>query len=127
MARQDTPLVSVDDYERHALRVLPMSAADFYRCGAGDEFTLRLNSLAFKRLRIRPRVMVDVSRRDCSVTVLGSKVLFPAGISPTSMQRIAHPDGECATAQGTAHTRASTNTCLFVPAPVAAWLNALLS
>nr|CAD7456401.1 unnamed protein product [Timema tahoe] len=54
--------------------------------------------LAF-RLRIRPRVMVDVSRRDCSVTVLGTKVLFPAGISPTSMQRIAHPDGECATAQ----------------------------
>nr|CAD7198596.1 unnamed protein product [Timema douglasi] len=99
MARQDTPLVSVDDYERHALRVLPRSAADFYRCGAGDEFTLRLNSLAFKRLRIRPRVMVDVSKRDCSVTVLGSKVLFPAGISPTSMQRIAHPDGECATAQ----------------------------
>nr|CAD7432566.1 unnamed protein product [Timema monikensis] len=99
MARQDTLLVSVDDYEQHALQVLPRSAADFYRCGAGDELTLHLNSLAFKRLRIRPRVMVDVSRRDCSVMVLGSKVLFPAGISPTSMQRVAHPDGECATAQ----------------------------
>nr|CAD7448934.1 unnamed protein product [Timema bartmani] len=99
MAGQDTPLVSVEDYEEHALRVLPRSAADFYRCGAGEEFTLRSNSRAFNRLRIRPRVMVDVSRRDCSVTVLGTKVLFPAGISPTSMQRIAHPDGECATAQ----------------------------
>nr|CAD7456400.1 unnamed protein product [Timema tahoe] len=49
MAGQDTPLVSVEDYEEHALRVLPRSAADFYRCGAGEEFTLRSNSRAFNR------------------------------------------------------------------------------
>jgi hypothetical protein len=52
------------------------------------------------RLRIRPRFMRDVSHRDQSTTVLGTKVAMPIGIAPTAMQRMAHPDGECGSARG---------------------------
>ena len=42
----------------------------------------------------------DVSVRDLSTMVLGKPVAFPIGISPTAMQRMAHPDGELAAAKG---------------------------
>jgi len=45
-------------------------------------------------------VLRDVSKRDISTTVLGEKVSMPLGVSPTAMQRMAHPDGECANARG---------------------------
>lgn len=44
--------------------------------------------------------MRDVSKRDISTTVLGHKVSMPLGVAPTAMQRMAHPDGECANARG---------------------------
>ncbi|KAF5296283.1 hypothetical protein FQR65_LT10279 [Abscondita terminalis] len=50
-------------------------------------------------LRIRPRVLRDVADRDLSVSILGEKVPIPIGIAPTSKQKMAHPDGECATAK----------------------------
>lgn len=53
------------------------------------------------RLRIRPKCMVGVSKLDLSTTALGNKVSMPVGISPTAMQRMAHPEGEVANAKGT--------------------------
>ncbi|XP_075231832.1 uncharacterized protein LOC142330463 isoform X2 [Lycorma delicatula] len=50
-------------------------------------------------LRIRPRIMIDISNRDCSATVLGYKIKYPIGVSPTAMQKMAHPEGECANAR----------------------------
>ena len=47
-----------------------------------------------------PRVLRDVSQRDLSTTILGHKVSFPVCIAPTAMQRMAHPEGEVATAKG---------------------------
>ncbi|KAJ9591427.1 hypothetical protein L9F63_002033, partial [Diploptera punctata] len=91
--------VCVSDYERHAFNLLPKNALDYYRSGAGEEFTLSLNRDAFRRLRIRPRCMRDVSRRNLSSTVLGCNVSMPVGVAPTAMQRMAHPDGECANAR----------------------------
>lgn len=52
------------------------------------------------RYKIRPRFLRDVSVKDVSTVVLGEKVSMPIGISPTAMQRMAHPDGECANARG---------------------------
>ena len=46
-----------------------------------------------------PRMMIDVSKRNLTTLALGSKVSMPIGISPTAMQRMAHPDGECASAK----------------------------
>lgn len=52
------------------------------------------------RIRILPRVLRDVSKRDISTTVLGEKVSMPLGVAPTGMHKGAHPEGECATAKG---------------------------
>lgn len=52
------------------------------------------------RLRIRPKCLIGVSRCDLRISVLGQEVSLPVGISPTAMQRMAHPDGELANAKG---------------------------
>lgn len=61
---------------------------------------MKIKVATYFRLRLRPRMLRDVSRRDLSVTVFGSKILMPVGISPTAMQKMAHPEGECANARG---------------------------
>ncbi|KAJ8920886.1 hypothetical protein NQ315_015679 [Exocentrus adspersus] len=92
-------LVCIKDFEEYAHQVLPRSALDYYRSGAGQEKTLRQNNKAFSRYKIRPRCLRNVSHRDLSTTVLGEKVSMPIGIAPTAMQRMAHPEGECANAR----------------------------
>jgi (S)-2-hydroxy-acid oxidase len=45
-------------------------------------------------------VLRDVSTIDMSTTILGEKIDFPVCVAPTAMQKMAHPDGEIATAKG---------------------------
>ncbi len=85
------------EYESVARECLAAHAFDYYVSGALDELTLRENRSAFERLRIAYRVLVDVSRRDSSTTVLGHRLSFPVIVAPTAFQRMAHPDGELAT------------------------------
>ncbi|XP_017768714.1 PREDICTED: peroxisomal (S)-2-hydroxy-acid oxidase [Nicrophorus vespilloides] len=91
--------VCVKDFENHAYNVLPKNALDYYKSGAGLETTLNNNEKAFSRLRIRPRCLRNVSKRDLSTTILGSKISMPLGIAPTAMQKMAHPEGEMANAR----------------------------
>lgn len=56
------------------------------------------------RWRLFPRVLRDVSRVDMSTTVLGQKLSMPVCVAATAMQRMAHPDGETATARGKPHS-----------------------
>ncbi|CAB3237378.1 unnamed protein product [Arctia plantaginis] len=88
--------VSLRDIEQAALALLSKTARDYYKSGATDEQTLAENKLAFQRLRIRPKCLVGVERCNLHTTVLGVDVSMPVGISPTAMQRMAHPDGELA-------------------------------
>ncbi|XP_034102246.1 uncharacterized protein LOC117566807 [Drosophila albomicans] len=92
-------LVCVEDFEQQADRKLEKSAKDYYKSGAGDQFTLGLNREAFKRLRLRPRCLRDVSQLDISTTILGHQQKWPLGIAPTAMQKMAHPDGEIGNAR----------------------------
>ena len=64
--------------------------------------TLRENRAAFSRLRLMPRVLVDVSAIDVSTTILGDPVASPICVAPTAMQRMAHNDGEVATSRAAA-------------------------
>lgn len=64
--------------------------------------TLRENREAFSRLRLLPKVLVDVTKVDTTTTVLGERVSSPICIAPTAMQKMAHPDGECATSKAAA-------------------------
>jgi 4-hydroxymandelate oxidase len=79
---------------------LPSMAWDYYASGADDEVTLRRNVEAFRRLALHYRVLVDVSARDVAQTVLGRRVTMPVLVAPTAFHKLAHPDGEVATARG---------------------------
>lgn len=92
-------LVSVADYESKAKTLLESSVRGFYESGAGDEQTLHLNKHSFQRLRIRPRVLRDVSRISSKTTVFGEPVGVPFGIAPIGMQKAAHPEGESGNAR----------------------------
>ncbi|XP_063695701.1 uncharacterized protein LOC134827092 [Culicoides brevitarsis] len=92
-------LVCLKDFEAAAFQRIPKNALDYYKSGAGDEFSLRLNKTSWDSIRIRPRVLRDVSKRDLSTHILGLDLSFPLGIAPTAMQRMAHPDGEVANAR----------------------------
>ena len=42
----------------------------------------------------------DVSNINMKTTIMGDEIDFPIGVSPTALQRMAHDDGELATARG---------------------------
>ncbi len=102
--------VNVWDYERLAEEKLDAYAHAYFAGGAGDEVTLRDNVAAFERRKLRPRVLVDVGQVSTATTVLGTKIALPVVIAPLAMQRLAHPDGEEATARAAA--AAGTIMCL---------------
>ncbi|MCA9637921.1 MAG: alpha-hydroxy-acid oxidizing protein, partial [Myxococcales bacterium] len=71
----------------------------YYQSGARDELTLRANRAAYERVALHYRVLVDVSRRNTRTTVLGTPVALPVLVAPTAFHRLAHPEGELATAR----------------------------
>jgi isopentenyl diphosphate isomerase/L-lactate dehydrogenase-like FMN-dependent dehydrogenase len=86
--------VCVADFERLAEERLEPGAFGYYAGGAGDELALAANLEAWRTLRLRPRVLVDVSSVSTATTVLGQEVSMPVLVAPTAIQRFAHPDGE---------------------------------
>jgi 4-hydroxymandelate oxidase len=97
---------NVQDFEALARERLTQMAYDYYAGGAEDEITLRENREAFRRRFLKYRVLVDVSERDTTTTLLDQELPFPVILAPTSMHKLAHPDGELATAAGAAATGA---------------------
>jgi 4-hydroxymandelate oxidase len=100
-------MISLADYEAAAERQLPPGPLGYYAGGAGDEITLRDNAAAWRRLAIRPRMLTGVGQRDPSVTVLGQRRPHPLIVAPMAFQRLAHPEGEVATAQAAARTQST--------------------
>jgi 4-hydroxymandelate oxidase len=100
----ETQLISLADYERAARDLIDPAAFGYYVGGAGDEITLHDNLSAWRRVAIRPRVLVGVGHRDCTVTLLGKPRPHPLIIAPMAVQRLAHPEGEIATARAAAAT-----------------------
>src|SRR5512135_2820946 len=72
---------------------------DFIAGGSDDEVTLRSNRAALERIRLRPRVLIDVSVIDTRTSVLGIPVSMPILVAPTAIHSLAHSEGECATAR----------------------------
>ncbi|MEX2211611.1 MAG: alpha-hydroxy acid oxidase [Gaiellaceae bacterium] len=102
--------VNVSEYERLAEERLEPGVFGYYAGGAGDEWTLAENVAAFRRWVLRPRVLVDVGSVTTVATVLGTEVSMPILVAPTAFHRLAHPDGELATARAAA--AAGTIMCL---------------
>lgn len=97
-----TLLLNPRDYEAQARAMMSQSAYDYYAGGAGDEITVRENELAWNRLRLIPRMLVDVSACDLRTTVLGVPISMPIMTAPCALNRLAHPDGELAVARAVA-------------------------
>jgi 4-hydroxymandelate oxidase len=91
--------LNVMEYEAAARERLPQMVYDYYAGAADDEVTLRANRAAYESILLRPRVLVDVSRIDTSVELLGHRLPFPILLAPTAFQRLAHPEGELAVAR----------------------------
>ena len=94
--------VNLLEYEELARATIPRPAFDYFASGAGCEVTVRENRSAFDALRLRPRVLVPVGERDQSITLFGSRLSSPILVAPMAFQKVAHPDGEPATARGCA-------------------------
>jgi 4-hydroxymandelate oxidase len=102
--------INVAEYEEIASRALPKVAYDYFSSGAADELTVARNLSAFREISLRPHVLVDVSKRDLATTVVGTEVAMPIIVAPMAFQRMAHADGEGATAR--AATKMGTIMCV---------------
>jgi L-lactate dehydrogenase (cytochrome) len=108
--------LTIDDLRRLARRRLPRVVFDFVEGGAGDERTVARNRAAFERLLFRPRILVDVSKRDQATVVLGERLATPVLVSPTGMAGLCWPKGEVAAAcgaqaAGTIYTLSTHSSC----------------
>ena len=99
---EPTPLIIVDDFAAAARAAVPPDVWDYYEGGAGDEWTLAENRRVFDRWTLRPRFLRGAGNPDASTTVLGTRLAFPVLVAPWAYQRLAHPDGELATARAAA-------------------------
>jgi isopentenyl diphosphate isomerase/L-lactate dehydrogenase-like FMN-dependent dehydrogenase len=97
MSEKKSDAINLWELEARARELLPQMGYDYYASGANDEITLRENRTAYERIMLLPRMLVDVSVRDMSTTVLGEPVSMPILIAPTALQGLAHPEGEIAT------------------------------
>jgi 4-hydroxymandelate oxidase len=93
--------VNLNEYEALARGRLAPMVYDYFAGGANDEVTLTENMRSWQRLRLRPRVLVDVSHIDTATTVLGHPLTMPVLTAPCSFNGLAHPEGECAVARAT--------------------------
>jgi L-lactate dehydrogenase (cytochrome) len=89
----------IDDVRRLAKRNLPGGVFDYFDGAAETEWSMANNSAAFERVHLTPRVLVDVSQIDTSVTVMGTRMPYPFAFSPTGFTRIATSAGETAVAR----------------------------
>lgn len=97
--------VNLHEMEDVARKKIHKMAYDFIAGGVEDEITLRANREAFTRIQLRPRVMVDVSRVDPSLELLGRKMEFPILLAPTGGKELVIPDGDTIAAKGAAATK----------------------
>jgi isopentenyl diphosphate isomerase/L-lactate dehydrogenase-like FMN-dependent dehydrogenase len=88
-----------EDLEERARGVLPLPAYIYVAGGAGAEDTVRANREAFRRWRIVPRFLRDVSHRDLGVELLGRHLPAPILLAPIGVQGMLHADAELAVAR----------------------------
>lgn len=99
-------LLSIADFEAAAEKRTLAAAWARIQGGAADEITLRWNCQAWRQIRLRPRVLVDVSQINTSTTLCGQELLFPFILAPTGAQGLIHPNGDLEAAAGASAAQA---------------------
>lgn len=98
-------IAAVTDYEPFARERLTPGAWAYLTGAAGDESTLAENLAAFRRLKLRNRVLADLAGGDTGLDLFGHRFDYPVLLAPVAYHRLAHPDGELATALAAAAMR----------------------
>jgi 4-hydroxymandelate oxidase len=91
---------TLSEIESLARKRMPQGAYDWISGGGGDGKTVQWNRKAYGRIRLRPRVLVDVSKIDTGIKLLGQEMPFPILLAPTGGHKLFHPEGELATVRG---------------------------
>jgi len=94
--------LSLRELEFEARKLLDPAVYDFVAGGADDETTLRANETAFSRIGLLPRILRSKANPELAVTLLNCRAALPVVIAPTAFHRLAHPEGEFATARAAA-------------------------
>jgi 4-hydroxymandelate oxidase len=94
--------LSLRALEEEARERLATAVYDFFAGGAEDEITLHANEAAFARIGLIPRVLRGSGAPELGVSLLGRRLAAPVLVAPTAFHRLAHPDGERATARACA-------------------------
>ena len=107
MAVEIADLVNLLDFEPIARAGMTAMAFEYLSGAGGDEITLRANRERFDALRLKTRVMRDVSAIDTSLTLLGRRHPFPIVLAPCGYHGLFHESGERGTARGAAEAGAT--------------------
>jgi L-lactate dehydrogenase (cytochrome) len=87
-------VTNIEDLRVAARRRIPRAIFEYADRGSYDEATYRANREDLAALKLRQRVMIDVSDRSTATTMLGEPVRMPVGIAPTGLTGLFHADGE---------------------------------
>jgi isopentenyl diphosphate isomerase/L-lactate dehydrogenase-like FMN-dependent dehydrogenase len=93
---------NIADLRKMALKRVPHGLFEFVDRGTEDEVSLRHNRAIFERIRLKPRNLVDVSKRSQEVTLFGKKHKMPIIIAPTGTAGLMWYEGEIALARAAA-------------------------
>jgi L-lactate dehydrogenase (cytochrome) len=84
----------IEDLRRMALRNVPRVFTDYMESGSYSEHTRDANVTDMQAIKLRQRVLVDVSKRNLKTTVLGEELAMPLALAPTGLAGMQHADGE---------------------------------
>jgi isopentenyl diphosphate isomerase/L-lactate dehydrogenase-like FMN-dependent dehydrogenase len=99
MAQDNLGAWNIADLRELARKRLPRGLFEFMDRGCEDEVSLRNNRATFERIKLKPRVLNDVSGREQSITLFGQKQNMPLAIAPTGTPGIMWYEGELALAR----------------------------
>lgn len=99
MSRFPGDFLSLNDFEQAARSILPRPLYAYVSGAVEDECSLRLNRQAFAEYAFQPRFLIDVSKRDQSVTLFGQTCSSPAGIAPMGLSALTSYRGDIVMAQ----------------------------
>ncbi|HEY1360944.1 MAG TPA: alpha-hydroxy acid oxidase [Xanthobacteraceae bacterium] len=87
-------MTCIEDLRQAARRRVPRAFFDYAEAGSYAQETLRANRADLERIRLRQRVLVDVSRRDLSTTIIGEQARLPLILAPIGLCGMQRGDGE---------------------------------